>query len=64
MIWKMENYPEKYFLSMMVLFTQFHHSILRLQGGVHSSITTPHQDKKTREDVMAQQNKDVRGKER
>jgi len=34
------------------------------KGGVHSSITTPHQDKKTREDVMAQQNKDVRGKER
>merc|ERR1712071_602147 len=34
------------------------------KGAVHSSITAPHADKKTREDVLAQQSKDVKVKDR
>merc|ERR1712071_624898 len=34
------------------------------KGAVHSIITAPHADKKTREDVLAQQSKDVKVKDR
>jgi len=34
------------------------------KGAVHSSITAPHMDKKTREEVLAQQSKDVKVKDR
>lgn len=65
-ILKMESCPERYaFINCRPFHVDIHLSPNVLQiSSVHSSIITPQQDKKTREEVLAQQSKDVRGKER
>ena len=68
--WKHEDYEDgelpRKVINVYIVLVTFTYSCLigYYQGAVHSSITAPHADKKTREDVLAQQSKDVKVKDR